>query len=751
MKYLHRLTALLIILAFACCAVGVSAEEIRLTGPWPEDLEKVREDKSYLVVNNVDATVKVQESIVKRNINQDMLGMQYEGMGDSIFDSQYTTEISDTYKEFAPTLYPITLARFGGSLSGQINAFDHMGPVASRKSSTYTMDAYSDDKRGKGSTVAPQQFGVVEWIKLVQLQNPEAQFIMCISLEAATPEDNANLVSFFLDEKDESQWGALRASYGIEDPINLHSIEVGNEVDLMSKNPRSNFEIDLELVEWYCTQARRHIDAIKAVHPETKFMACGKSSPHKDDPLDWRTWHREVAKAFGEDCHYWAYHLYHGGYHLAYTEWQLDAMTEDFKEIFGEDYQTKIYITEHATWPNNNDFKVNMFEDNKTQTLYAALDNAQFFNRMYTRDDVYGANYHAFFGAQKMWAAVKKFDGQWVRTNVNEIAQFYSDNLGDRIVQLDIESDNVITDKNSTASRFTAIATPKGDNEMVLMLNNMSEDTSLDLTFEFENKYTLTKESVFTAPNLWSYVCCEEAQDIFSVTTTEKNEANFTTYHMPAKSCIALTLKSDKKLPRVDGEGGSDGDEEAVFTGESGFSDIEYSWAKNEINLLHEQGLVDGMGEGIFAPDADVTRAQAAKMAATALGLEEKTYSGLFDDVSADDWYAPYVQTMYENGYMLGKTAREFAPEDGITKEELAVLASRIYMALNIDEQVSADINYLNGFKNKSEISVWAENAVAICVEKNIFRRMYESGLFVPRANANRAETAYVLYRLINS
>jgi hypothetical protein len=69
----------------------------------------------------------------------------------------------------------------------------------------------------------------------------------------------------------------------------------------------------------------------------------------------------DIAKAFGEDCHYWAYHLYHGGYHLAYTEWQLDTMTEDFKEIFGEDYQTKIYITEHATWPNNNNFKVNIF------------------------------------------------------------------------------------------------------------------------------------------------------------------------------------------------------------------------------------------------------------------------------------------------------------------------------------------------------------------------------------------------------
>ena len=75
MKYLHRLAALLVIFALACTAMCVSAEEIRLTGPWPEDEAKVREDKSYLETKLVEATVKVQESVVKRDINQDMLGM----------------------------------------------------------------------------------------------------------------------------------------------------------------------------------------------------------------------------------------------------------------------------------------------------------------------------------------------------------------------------------------------------------------------------------------------------------------------------------------------------------------------------------------------------------------------------------------------------------------------------------------------------------------------------------------------------
>jgi hypothetical protein len=157
------------------------------------------------------------------------------------------------------------------------------------------------------------------------------------------------------------------------------------------------------------------------------------------------------------------------------------------------------------------------------------------------------------------------------------------------------------------------------------------------------------------------------------------------------------------------------------------------------------------MGDGIFAPDADVTRAQAAKIAATALGIEAVSYNGLFDDVSESDWFAPYVQAMYENGYILGKSARCFAPDETITKEELAVLASRIYMAVNLNQQITADRNYLTGFENADEIAPWAKDAVAICVEKNIFRRMYESGLFAPKANADRAETAYVLYRLINN
>ena len=747
MKRLNNITALIaaLTLAFPITASAVERQSYR------EDHDKVLAE-APAPTELVPVTVKVRESNVRREIDKDMLGMQFESMSseDSVFPDTASVELSEEFLEFADTLFELPLARWGGATAEEVNVLNNLGPMSARTPSLYTEYDYAVDNRGKFAH-APMQFGIVEWIKTVTAVNPDVKLIVCLSMHCATPEENANLARFLLDEKDESSWGALRASYGIPDPVNLLAFELGNEVDLYANigTDRNRFWVWPEHVDWYCDMARKNIDAIKAVHPEAKFMGCGKSSPQDNDPVGWGVWDTKIAEAIGEDMEYYAFHLYHGGYHLAYSEHWLDETAEHLKSVLGEDYPVKIYMTEHATWPN--DGLKDMWADGKVLSLLAQLDHAQFLNRMYMRNDVYGANYHNWNASHRMWAWIKKYDGEWLTTGLDDISRLYDENLGDRIVDLDLESDSLLTDKTSTASVLTAIATPKGDNEMTLIINNKSQDAEFDLTFDFENDYTLTKETVFTAPNLQSYVCSVETRDIFTTTVTEKNEANFKTYRMPAKSTVVLNLTTKSKLPKFgQTAGGSGSSEEAVYSGDEKFTDIAYCWAKNEINLMAERNLLEGTGGGLFEPGRAVTRAEAAKLISAAAEIPEKDYTGLFDDVTADNIFAPWIQTMYSQGYMFGKSGMSFAPDDSITVEELSLICSRIYSGKNLKKSAGGDLKLLDSFKYKESISDWAVNSMAFCVEKGLFNRMYETGELNPQKEVTRAEMAYVLYRLIN-
>lgn len=180
------------------------------------------------------------------------------------------------------------------------------------------------------------------------------------------------------------------------------------------------------------------------------------------------------------------------------------------------------------------------------------------------------------------------------------------------------------------------------------------------------------------------------------------------------------------------------------------FSDISSHWARRDIEYMATNGYVAGMGGGVFGPDQPVTRAQFAAMLSNALKLTAQG-SATFTDVPPGEWYSGFVARAYAAGLVKGYSADRFAPEDLITREQMAAMICNALQIRGLPAGEDDVEKSLALYADQSAISGWARVPAARAVKHGLITgRIYDSGLvFAPRDNATRAEAAVMLKKLL--
>ncbi len=145
------------------------------------------------------------------------------------------------------------------------------------------------------------------------------------------------------------------------------------------------------------------------------------------------------------------------------------------------------------------------------------------------------------------------------------------------------------------------------------------------------------------------------------------------------------------------------------------FSDADNSWAKVEINSLLNKGIVSQTSK--FEPKALLTRGEFASWIANAYGLQTKTASLPFKDVSKTNANYDAIAAVYSQGLIKGKTKNSFDPSGYITEQEMAVIMGHALVAFG-DKQsnVKTQSKYLSSLKSK-EVASWAESDMALLME----------------------------------
>ena len=176
------------------------------------------------------------------------------------------------------------------------------------------------------------------------------------------------------------------------------------------------------------------------------------------------------------------------------------------------------------------------------------------------------------------------------------------------------------------------------------------------------------------------------------------------------------------------------------------FHDVtEGDWFYDAVRYAYETGLMDGVGDNLFAPNSETTRAQLVTILYRLAGEPEPGGDSGFADVAAGTWYTDAVAWAAENGIVNGVSDTEFAPGDDITREQLAAILYRYAACQGYDVSQRAD---LSGFGDASSISGYAQEALSWAHAQGLVLG-FEDGSLRPQGTASRAQIAAVLMRFL--
>ena len=179
----------------------------------------------------------------------------------------------------------------------------------------------------------------------------------------------------------------------------------------------------------------------------------------------------------------------------------------------------------------------------------------------------------------------------------------------------------------------------------------------------------------------------------------------------------------------------------------SPFSDVkEGSWYYDGVGFVCSEGLFKGMDDDIFQPDLNMSRAMLVTVLWRYEG-EPKLGSNIFDDVP-DAWYTDAVVWAASQGVVNGMGDGKFAPYLDITREQLAVILFR-YAEKKMD--VSKRVN-LNGYPDAGSISGYALEAMRWSVAEGIIGgTKLDNGQIAldPLGSATRAQVAVMMMRFV--
>ena len=176
------------------------------------------------------------------------------------------------------------------------------------------------------------------------------------------------------------------------------------------------------------------------------------------------------------------------------------------------------------------------------------------------------------------------------------------------------------------------------------------------------------------------------------------------------------------------------------------FTDINGHWAKEHILFAVSRGLFSGTSETTFSPNTTLTRGMFVTALGRLAGINPADYQNRkFTDVKANAYYAPYVNWAASKGIVNGTGATTFAPDNKITREQMAVIMKNYAdkMGYSIPKTLEAVT-----FADNAQISSWAKDAVKAMQQAGVLSGK-ANNLFDPKGNATRAEAATVLHRFV--
>ena len=176
------------------------------------------------------------------------------------------------------------------------------------------------------------------------------------------------------------------------------------------------------------------------------------------------------------------------------------------------------------------------------------------------------------------------------------------------------------------------------------------------------------------------------------------------------------------------------------------FTDVTKNWAYPGIQYCVTHGIMGGMGDGTFAPTGTTTRAQIVQILYNLEGTPAVSGTTPFTDLTAN-WYKPAILWAYQNNVVAGTSPITFAPDQPVTREQIAVILMQyMFHVLKMERTwTPAD---LSTFPDGAQVSSWAKEAMQDAVALGLINgtKAPDGVVYLdPQGSAARQQVATIL------
>ncbi len=179
------------------------------------------------------------------------------------------------------------------------------------------------------------------------------------------------------------------------------------------------------------------------------------------------------------------------------------------------------------------------------------------------------------------------------------------------------------------------------------------------------------------------------------------------------------------------------------------FDDVNTHWGKEAIEALASREVVNGVGNDLFNPDGEITRAEFITIMVRYFDLAAYGTDLGYTDIKEDSWYAEHVWTARENGILPEIYGDTFEPNKAITREEMMYI---LYKSLEVADRLDTledNGDKLSDFTDSNIISDYAIEGSGYLISRDIINGSGD-GKFNPTSTSTRAEVVQMIWNMIN-
>ena len=285
---------------------------------------------------------------------------------------------------------------------------------------------------------------------------------------------------------------------------------------------------------------------------------------------------------------------------------------------------------------------------------------------------------------------------------------------------------------------LVTIANPK--DEGIAYLNTILTKKNLE-------KAGIDAGALFTLDDASDFLANEIAKKTFTVATLEKALEDAYETEEDTDDDDDDDNRGGSKVSFGGGGGsvsaGNKEEKKEPVTAGTEFTDVPKThWAYSDIHYLRDIGVINGVTEDSYNPDATVTREQFLKILMEAFKVSTTTAGKDFADVDGGAWYAPYVNGGVANGIINGKSDNVFGVGSAVTRQDACVMIDRV---LGLSGDISEEIS----FADKAEIADYALKSVAALSGYGIVNGV-GNNTFNPGGVCTRAQAAKIISQALS-